>query len=74
MLNRPLAQTTKCTTKTTITIYKLLISQNFDFGDIIYDTSFDNSSLQLERIQHNAALAIVDVVRGMSKKKLEMRF
>ena len=47
------------------TIYK------FDYGDILYDQTFNNYFHEkLELIQYNAALAITGTIRGSSREKL----
>ena len=54
-----------------ITIYKSFIRLHLDYGDMIYDQTF-NMSLQqkMETIQYNAALAITGAIRGSSRKKI----
>ena len=52
-----------------ITIYKLFARPHLDYGDIIYDQTFNESFHQrIESIQYNAAIAITDAVRGISFK------
>ena len=54
-----------------ITIYKAFIRPPLDYGDVVFDQSFNNSFHQrLEYIQYNAALAITGAIRGTSKEKL----
>ena len=54
-----------------ITIYKVFIRPHLDFGDVIFDQTFNNSFHQrLEFIQYNAALAITGAIRETSKEKL----
>ena len=54
-----------------ITIYKSFIRPHFDYGDILYDQTFNNSFHErLESIQYNAALAITDAIRGSYREKL----
>ena len=54
-----------------ITIYKSFIRPHLDYGDMIYDQTFNMSFQQkMETIQYNAALAITGAIRGSSKKKL----
>ena len=54
-----------------ITIYKLFIRPHLDYGDMIYDQTFNMSFQQkMETIQYNAALAITSTIRGSSKEKL----
>ena len=51
--------------KLLLTIYKSFIWPHLDYGDIIYDQSYNNSFHQrLESLQYNAALAITGVIRG----------
>ena len=54
-----------------ITIYKSFIRPHLDRTDIIYDQP-NNESLdqKIERIQHNAALAITGAIKGTSQSKL----
>ena len=57
--------------KSLLTIYKSFIRPHFDYGDIIYDQSYNTSFHQrLESLQYNAALAITGAIRGTSKEKL----
>ena len=57
--------------KSLLTIYKSFIRPHFDYGDIIYDQTYNTSFHQrLESLQHNAALAITGAIRGTSKEKL----
>ena len=54
-----------------ITIYKLFNRPHLDYGDMIYDQTFNMSFQQkMETIQYNAALAITGAIRGSSKEKL----
>ena len=54
-----------------VTIYKLFIRPHLDYGDIIYEQTFNISFQQeMETIQYNAALAITDTIRGSSREKL----
>ena len=54
-----------------ITIYKSFIRLHLDYGDMIYDQTFNMSFQQkMETIQYNAALAITDAIRGSSRKKI----
>ena len=53
-----------------ITIYKSFIRPHLDYGDILYDQTFNNSFHErLELIQYNAALAITCAIRGSSREK-----
>ena len=54
-----------------ITIYKSFIRLHLDYGDILYDQTFNNSFHErLESIQYNAALAITGTIRGSFREKL----
>ena len=54
-----------------ITIYKTFIKPHRDYGDVIYDVTFNESFHQcLESIQYNAAIAITGAIRGTSFEKL----
>ena len=54
-----------------VTIYKTFIRPYLDYGDIIYDFTFNESFHQrFESVQYNAAIAITGAIRGMSSKKL----
>ena len=54
-----------------IIIYKLFARPHLDYGDIIYDQTFNESFHQrIESIQYNAAIAITGTIRGTSSKKL----
>ena len=57
--------------KSLLTIYKSYIRPQLDYGDIIYDQTYNTSFHQrLESLQYNAALAITGAIRGTSKEKL----
>ena len=54
-----------------ITIYKSFIRPHLDYGDMIYDQTFNLSFQQkMETIQYNAALAIASAIRGSAREKL----
>ena len=54
-----------------ITIYKSFIRPHLDYGDMIYDQTFNMLFQQkMETIQYNAALAITGAIRGSSREKL----
>ena len=54
-----------------ITIYKSVIRSHLDYGDMIYDQTFNMSFQQkMETIQYNATLAITGAIRGSSREKL----
>ena len=53
-----------------ITIYKSFARPHLDYGDIIYDQTFNESFHQrIESIKHNAAIAITGAIRGTSSEK-----
>ena len=52
-------------------IYKSFIRPHLDYGDIIYDQTYNASFHQtLELLQYNACLAITGAIRGTSRGKL----
>ena len=54
-----------------ITIYKLFIRPQLDYGDIVCDRAFNESFHKyLESIQNNAAIVITGAIRGTSFEKL----
>ena len=54
-----------------ITIYKLFARPHLEYGDIIYDQTFNESFHQrIEYIQYNAAIPTTGAIRGTSPKKL----
>ena len=58
-------------TPSLITIYKVFIRPHLDYGDVIFDQAFNNSSYQRsESIQYSAILVITGAIRGTSKEKL----
>ena len=57
--------------KSLLTIYKFIIRPHLDYGDIIYDQSYNISFHQrLESLQYDVALAITGATRGTSKEKV----
>ena len=55
-----------------ITIYKAFVRPHLDYGNVLYDQTF-NASLKLEKlesIQYNACLALTGAIRGTSKEKI----
>ena len=57
--------------KSLLTIYKSFIRPHLDYGDIIYDQTYNTFFHQrLDSLQYNAALAIIGAIRGTSKEKL----
>ena len=58
-------------------MFKWFVKSHLDYGDVIYDQSYNNTFHQkMESIQYNAALAITSTIRGSSREKLyqEVRF
>ena len=56
---------------TLVIIYKAFVRPNLDYGDILYDQTFNSSFHdRLESIQYNACLAIMEAIRGTSREKL----
>ena len=54
-----------------LTIYKSFITQNLDYGNVVYDQSSNDAfSNKLETVQYNAALAITGAIKGTSREKL----
>ena len=54
-----------------MTLYKSFIRAHLDYGDIIYDQSFNNSlQNKIESIEYNASLAIIDPIRRTCKESL----
>ena len=54
-----------------LTIYKSFFRPDLDYGDVIYDREFDESSQnKLGSVQYDAALAITGAIRGSSREKL----
>ena len=54
-----------------ITIYKSFARPHLDYGDIIYDQTFNESFHQrIESIQYNTAIAITGAIRDTSSEKL----
>ena len=54
-----------------LTIYKSFIRPHFDYGDVIYDQSYNDSfHAKLESYQYKAALAMTGAIKGPSIEKL----
>ena len=54
-----------------ITVYKSFIRLYLDYGDMIYDQTFNMLFQQkMETIQYKAALAITGAIRGSSREKI----
>ena len=53
-----------------VTVFKAFIRPHLDYGDIIYDQTYNESFHQkMESIQYSAALAITGAIRGTSREK-----
>ena len=56
---------------TLITIYKVFVRPYLDYGDILFDQTYNSSFHEiLESIQYNACLALTRTIRGSSKEKI----
>ena len=56
---------------TLITVYKAFVRPHLDYGDILFDETYNSSFREkLESIQYNACLALTGAIRGSSKEKL----
>ena len=53
-----------------LTIYKSLIRPHFDYGDVIYDQSYNTFHAKLQSYQYKAALAMTGAIKGSSTEKL----
>ena len=54
-----------------LTIYKTFVRPHFDYGDMIYDQTYNASfHRKLESVQYSACLAITGTIRGTSYEKL----
>ena len=52
-----------------VALYKSFIRPHIDYGDIIYDQPFNNSSQnKIVSIQYNACLAVTGAIRGKFKR------
>ena len=52
-----------------LTIYKYFVKTHLDYGNIIYDQTFNNSFHQkIESLQYNTALGITGAIRGTSRE------
>ena len=57
--------------ETLLTIYKSFIRPHFDYGDVIYDESYNDSFYaKLQSYQYKAALAMTGAIKGSSSEKL----
>ena len=56
---------------TLITIYKAFIRPHLDYGDVLYDQTFNNSfNEKMESVQYIECLALTAAMRGTSKEKI----
>ena len=56
---------------TLITIYKAFVRPQLDYGDILYDQTFNLSFQEkLESIQYRACLVITGAIQGTSREKI----
>ena len=56
---------------TFLTIYKSFICPHFDYGDMIYDQSYNDSfHVKLESYQHKTALVMTGAIKESSTQKL----
>ena len=54
-----------------LTIYKSFIRPHFDYGDVMYYQSYNDSfHAKLEPYQYKAALAMTGAIKGSSTEKL----
>ena len=52
-----------------LTIFKSFARPHLDYGDVIYDQSYNNTFHQkMESVQYNAAVAITGAIRGSSRE------
>ena len=57
--------------QTLVTIYKAFIRLRLDNGDILYDKPLTEAFCnKTEKVQYDAALAIIDAIKGTSRNKL----
>ena len=57
------------TRQSLVTVFKAFIRPHLEYGDIIYDQTYNKSFYQkMESIQYNAALATTDAIRGTLEK------
>ena len=53
---------------TWVTIYKTFVRPRLDYGDILFDQTYNSSFLEkLESTQYNACLDLKETIRGSSK-------
>ena len=54
-----------------MTIYKAFVRPNLDYGDVIYDETYNKTfHRKLESIRYNACLALSGAIRGSSREEL----
>ena len=54
-----------------LTIYKSFVRPHLDYADIIYDKPGNaNFESKLERVQHNARLAITGAIQGTNRDSI----
>ena len=54
-----------------MTIYKVFVRPNQDYGDVIYDEGYNKTFHQkLESVQYNVCLALSGAIRGSSREKI----
>ena len=54
-----------------ITMCKALVRTHLDYGDMIYDEAYNETSHQkFESIQYNGCLSLTGAIRGSSREKL----
>ena len=54
-----------------LTIYKSFIRPHIDYGDVVFDQSYNVTfHKKLESLQYSAALAITGAIRGTSREKI----
>ena len=53
-----------------LTIFKSFVRPHLDYGDFIYDPSYNIFHQKMKSIQYNAALAVTGAIRGSSREKL----
>ena len=58
-----------------ITIYKAFVRQHHDYGDILFDQTYNSSfDEKLDSIQYNTCLALAGAIRDPSKEKIYQEF
>ena len=54
-----------------ITMYKAFARPRLDYGDVLFDQTFNDSFEKLESIQSNACLALTGIIRCTSEERLK---